>query len=171
MKKSLLFTFIGMALFFVSCTKSSEQQIKEVLKEIVIEKGRGAISKYEFKSMEIDTLRIKDLTNFVENCFPPKEYPNGVPKDFNDEKFLEFTKPLKNSKSENDIVYLSVKHKYTIFNPILNSNVDIITYRILNPIDYKYVMDDIRKDEFWSAASDYKFQQEMDSLQKFVQQL
>lgn len=149
--------YISLLLLAVSCGKSNEQKIEESLKDVVIEQAGGiSIKDYKSLSVEIDTVKIKDIKAFVLKCFPAKEYPTGVPSDFNDEDFAKFTAPLRERKSDNDIVYLSVKHKYSVFNPILNKQTQVIQYRLLNPVTYKYIANDLRKDNTWFGMQKYE---------------
>lgn len=149
--------YISLLFLVVSCGKSNEQRIEESLKDVVIEQAGGiSIKDYKSLSIEIDTVRVKDIKAFAVKCFPKKEYPKGVPSDFNDEDFVKFTAPLKEHKSDNDIVYLSVKHKYSVFNPILNKQTEVIQYRLLDPVSYKYIANDLRKDNTWFGIQKYE---------------
>lgn len=79
-----------------------------------------------------------------------------MPSDFNDEHFSKFIAPLKTHKADNDIVYLSVKHKYIIFNPLLNKKVEVVQYRLLDPKTLEYIEDDLRKDKTWTGVQEYE---------------
>ena len=169
MKKCFLFM---VTLIMVSCAKtiqSPEQQIEAVLKDIVIEKGNGMISDYNMISMEIDTVKISDIKAFIDKNFPKDKYPEGIPSDFKDEEFETFISPSKTKTSDEDIVYLSVKHKYSIFNPLLDKSIEVIKYHLLDPVSYKYIADDLRKDDLWMAVQKYEANKASEELDKVMQ--
>lgn len=154
--KKIIYLFV-VVLGVISCAKSNEQKIEDVLRDVVVEKAGGvSVDDYKSLSVEIDTVRVSDIKAFEGKCFPKKNYPNGVPTDFNDEQFLNFVAPLKTHKADNDIVYLSARHKYSIFNPILNKQVEVIQYRLLDPVSFKYMGDDLRKDNGWFGVQEYE---------------
>ncbi len=124
MKK--IFLFIAIVILASCGNNSPQKQIETVLKDVVIEQGSGMISDYESLSMEIDTVRVSDIKQFIVKCFPADKYPNGIPADFKDEEFGSLIAPLKTHSSDNDIVYLSVKHKYKIFNPLVDKKIEVI---------------------------------------------
>ena len=154
-----------------SCNSDPDSKLKGALEEAVQEKagGFGKMQDYKLISYEVDTVRVSDIKAFEEKCFPKSDYPQGVPSDFSDEQFDEFVKPLKDHKSDNDIVYLSVKHKYSIYNPIVKQTVTVKSYELLNPSTLEYIGSDLRKGHDWSGADDYqmkKLDAEIDSLEK-----
>lgn len=161
-----LLVFFIFTLAFVSCTKSPEEKLKEALKDVVIEKGSGLITDYKFISLQIDTVRVKDIKAFINKSFPEKDFPNGVPSDFEDEDFDIFIAPLKENSNDEDICYLSVKHKYSFFNPFFNKNTEKVVYRLFEELDgqYKYVADDLRKDYTWMKPTDYKLDKTFEEL-------
>lgn len=166
MKK--LFLFIAI-IIMVSCNNNPEKQIENILKDVVIENGSGMISDYESLSMEFDTVRVSDIKQFIEKCFPAEKYPNGVPADFKDEKFLGFIAPLKAQKADNDIVYLSVKHKYKILNLLIDKKIEVIQQRLLDPTTYKYIGDDLRMDKTWMGVIQYEMDKASDELDKILE--
>lgn len=167
MKK--LFLFIAI-IIMVSCDNNNpEKQIETILKDVVIENGAGMISDYESLSMEFDTVRVSDIKQFIEKCFPAEKYPNGVPADFKDEKFLGFIAPLKTHNSDNDVVYLSVKHKYKIYNPLVDKKIEVIQQRLLDPTTYKYIDDDLRKDKMWMGVINYEMDKASEELDKVLE--
>ena len=155
---------VALSVFMFSCGNSEEANLKEALKDVVIENAMGINPDYEFISMEIDTVTVKDIKDFVEKQFPKDEYPDGVPSDFKSEKFETFTAPLKSKKNDNDMCFLSVKHKYSIDNPFLGKRVEVIRNDLFEVVDgkYKFVNEDLRKEKFFSDVDDYKFNKQME---------
>lgn len=156
---------------FVSCSESPEQKMESVLKDVVVEKSGGALSGYKMLSIDIDTIRVTDIKQFIEKNFPKEEFPDGVPADFKDEKFESFIAPLKTKQADNDVVYLSVKHKYSFFNPFFNKDMEKIDYRLIVPETFKYISDDIRQDKMWTAIHDYKMEKAFKDAQKAIREL
>lgn len=160
--KRFIYLFTVSVLLF-SCGYSSESKLKDALKDVVIEKA-GFNPDYEFISMETDTVTVKDLNEYLEKQFPKDEYPDGVPSDFKSEQFETFIAPLKSKKNDNEMCFLSIKHKYSIDNPILGKRVEVIRYDLFEEMDgkYKYVGEDLRKEKFFSDVDDYKFNKQME---------
>ena len=166
MKKNCILIFMISIILYACGGKKTESQIESVLKEVVIERGGGMVSEYKHLSMDIDTVKVSDIIAFVHKNFPKEKYPNGIPEDFNDEDFEKFTSPIKTKKND-EIAYLSVKHKYSIFSPMIDKKIEVIKYRLLDPISYKYIVDDLRKDDTWMAIQQYeanKVSEEVDKV-------
>lgn len=155
-----LFFLLSVTILLFSCN-SPESKLKEALKDVVIEKA-GFNPDYEFISMEIDTVTVKDINDFIEKQFPKDEYPNGLPSDFKSKKFEAFTAPLETKKNDSDICFLSVKHKYSIDNPFFGKRVEVIRHDLFEEIDgsYKYIGEDIRKDDLFSDIFNYKIKEQ-----------
>lgn len=142
-----------MVMSFTSCDSNPTPKIQSNLEEIVIEKGMGFVKSCNTMSLKIDTVRVSDIKTFISKAFPSKDFPNGVPSDFEDEAFEKFISPLKNINDDNTIVYLSCTHKYKINmvgDPLGRSEVIVTAHSLVNPNTYEYISDDLREDDMWS---------------------
>ncbi len=122
-------------------------------------------------SIDIDTLYVKDIKDFINKNFPEKDFPNGVPSDFKNEEFEKYTAPLKEKKSDNDVCFIRVKYRYKFFNPFFNRDMENIEYSLYveDGDSYKYVLNDLSKEQMWTAPQDYlieKMDQQLDSITK-----
>ena len=150
MKKFImaLVCLMTMVIGFTSCNEDPKEKIQSNLEDVVIEKGMGFINKCKTISIEIDSVRVSDIKSFIAKIFPNGEVPN----DFNDERFDKYILPIKNKINDDDIVYLSVTHKYKIYmsnDPFKRSEVIVTANRLVNPQTYEYVDDDLSKDDSW----------------------
>jgi hypothetical protein len=138
---------------FSSCGEDPKARIQSNLEEVVIEKGSGFVKSCNTMSLNIDTVKVSDIKNFISKVFPPKDFPDGVPTDFEDEAFEKFISPLKGANNDNTIAYLSVTHKYKINmvgDPFGRSEVIVTAHSLVNPNTYDYISDDLREDDAWS---------------------
>lgn len=165
----LIVCLMTMVVSFTSCSTNPTSKIQSNLEEVVIEKGAGFVKSCNTISMVIDTIKVSDIKNFVSQYFP-----NGVPNDFKDDDFEKFVSPLKNTNGDNTIVYLSVTHKYKINmvgDPFGRDEAIITAHRLINPITYEYISDDLRKDVMWSLTPlEYKYNKAMEEELKATEE-
>lgn len=163
MKKIImaLACLMTVVLSFTSCETNPKEKIQSNLEQVVIEKGMGFVKKCTTISIDIDTITINDLKAFV-----TKTFPEGIPNDYEDETFEKFILPIKNN-SNNNIVYLSIKHKYKIFmvgDPFKRDEVIVTAYRLVDPVTYEYLFDDLSKDETWTTPQEYLLNKQIKEL-------
>ena len=160
MKKFLwLIVCLMTMVVFSSCGEDPKAKIQSNLEEVVIENGMGFIKKCNTISMKIDTITINDIQAFV-----TKTFPNGVPEDYEDEKFESFISPLKTNSDGKSIAYLTVTHKYKIFmdnDPFKRSDVIVTEHRLVNPTTYEYISNDLSKDDMWTTPLEYSYNKAM----------
>ena len=157
MKRVYFFCLLLFLLLSASCSNVSgtdeKEDLKSVLKEIVIEKHSGQILDYTFLDLDIDSVRVKDINAFIEKCFPKegKVGYGGIPYDFDDERFNLFIAPLKDHSNDEEVCFLSIKHKYSFFNPDYNKKSENINYHLffITAEKYRYVDGDLCKDGKW----------------------
>lgn len=161
----LIVCLMTMVVSFTSCGTNPTSKIQSNLEEVVIENGMGFVKSCNTISLKIDTIRVNDVKSFISKVFPSKDFPNGVPSDFEDEEFDKFISPLKNVNDDNAIVYLSIAHKYKINmvgDPLGRNEAILTAHRLVNPNTYEYIGDDLRKDDMWSLNPlQYRFAKAM----------
>lgn len=153
--KKLVFIMLSV-IALVSCGNNEASKIQENLENVVIEHGAGFVNSCKTMSINIDTIRVADIKRFIEECFPKEEYPYGVPTEYEetDEAFSKFIAPLNKAKDDNEIVYLTVKHKYEIrfaSDPFGRTNAIITANRLIDPITFEYIADNIMEDDSWES--------------------